>query len=143
MGSSPGPHDRLSTLRAAAADLRRYASTIPRERFERDGDSARQVKNALYEAADSVVALGQHVVAVRGLGPPSDYKAVFDLLARSGAMPAALAESMKDWAGFRNVLAHLYTALDLDRLDERRRTRLDDLDAFTAWAASTLDADGE
>jgi uncharacterized protein YutE (UPF0331/DUF86 family) len=138
MGTGPGPHERLNVLVQALRDLERYRDTITRERFESDPDATRQVKNALYEAADAAIAVAQHVASREGLGVPGSYRDVFVMLGANGRLRPDLATHMADWAAFRNVIAHFYTVLDLDRLHERRTTRLDDLAEFAAWAAADL-----
>lgn len=50
------------------------------------------------------------------LGPASSDREAFELLARAGLLPAEVARELSGWAGLRNVLAHLYTRLDLTLL---------------------------
>lgn len=62
-------------------------------------------------------------------------------LGRAGLIPAALVEPMRRMIGFRNVAAHEYQALDLERLGHGIEHRLDDLLAFTK-AMLHADRDG-
>ena len=48
-----------------------------------------------------------------------------------------LARELEGWAGLRNVLAHLYTALDLDRMDDAL-SETAPLRAFHKRAAAAL-----
>ena len=56
------------------------------------------------------------LVAHRALGVPETYRAAFVRVAQDGVLTPAQATTLSGWAGLRNVLAHLYTSIDLDRL---------------------------
>lgn len=51
-----------------------------------------------------------------GLGAPQSYREAFATLARAKLIDPELATALEGWAGLRNVLTHVYTALDLDRV---------------------------
>ena len=61
-----------------------------------------------------------------------DREQLFDLLARAGRIPPALAATLRDMAGFRNVVVHGYQELDLGVVEDVLRNRLGDLLAFVA-----------
>ena len=67
-------------------------------------------------AAQSAIDLALLMVSERGLGPPSSYRETFGLLAAAGVVESDLSEQLMQWASFRNVLVHLYTALDHRRV---------------------------
>ncbi|MFZ5468110.1 MAG: type VII toxin-antitoxin system HepT family RNase toxin [Myxococcota bacterium] len=106
----------LRSLDEALADLEQYAREVPLERLMTDRHAFRMVSNALYVAAQSAIDIAEVLLANRKLGPASSYREAFVLLARSGVLPAPLAHELEGWAGLRNVLAHIYTQLDLERL---------------------------
>ena len=54
-----------------------------------------------------------HLVRRQRLGIPQESREGFELLAKAGLLPAALAESLKRMVGFRNVAVHAYRLLDL------------------------------
>jgi uncharacterized protein YutE (UPF0331/DUF86 family) len=128
----------LEELLRATADLRRYASDVDRARFESERDANLMVRSALYLAAQAALDLAHHLVRVRGLRTPVDYKDAFESLREGGLISPELAAAMKDWAGFRNVLAHIYTRLDLDRVHDKRTADRVHLDEFARIAASLL-----
>jgi uncharacterized protein YutE (UPF0331/DUF86 family) len=74
-----------------------------------------------------------------GLLPAVTYQDAFRLrrLAEAGVLDGDLAERLAGWAGFRDVLAHSYAAVDYDRaydtLDE-----LGDLERFAAIVATRV-----
>lgn len=106
----------LGALDEALLDLEQYAREVSRERLGTDRGAFRMVCHALYVASQAAIDLGEVLVSARGLGPAGSYREVFDLLARAGVLTPALASRLGAWAGLRNVLAHFYTKLDLDRL---------------------------
>jgi uncharacterized protein YutE (UPF0331/DUF86 family) len=77
-----------------------------------------KVKAALELAAQCAVDLALEMVTRRGLGAPQSYREAFALLGRAGVLDAGLASDLESWAGLRNVLVHVYTALDLDRIHQ-------------------------
>ncbi|MBI4705375.1 MAG: DUF86 domain-containing protein [Deltaproteobacteria bacterium] len=131
----------LEALRAALADLRRYAQSIPKQSVERDRDAYHMVRDALYLAVQACIDLAQQRIAELGLRRPADFRDTFRVLADAGQVPGALASGMQDWAGFRNVLAHVYTKLDLDRLHEKRTCDLEQLEELAAVAAAWVTED--
>lgn len=96
--------------------IERYARTVDRHELETDRETWVKVKGALETADQCAIDLGLKLVAARSLGAPDSYRAAFQALARDGVIDDELASELGDWAGLRNVLAHVYTALDLDRV---------------------------
>ncbi|MBI3182180.1 MAG: DUF86 domain-containing protein [Myxococcales bacterium] len=104
----------LRLLEEVLAAIDRYARTVTREALEKDLDTWLKVRGALELAAQSCIDLAMVIIAQRGLGVPQTYREAFLALARAGVVDSALADELAKWAGFRNALVHIYTALDLD-----------------------------
>ena len=100
----------------ATADLRRYREQLTQTDLASNRDHQHMVLHALYVAVQATVDLALHVAADRGLPQANSYRAAFLPLADHGVIDRALAERLEGWAGFRNVLAHLYSAIDYDRV---------------------------
>lgn len=115
----------------------RYAGTVTRDALDRDRETWLKVKAALELAAQCAIDLALDIVARRALGVPQSYRDAFAMLARAGVIDAALARELEGWAGLRNVLVHVYTALDLDRIHRALRETAP-LRAFHAVAAREL-----
>jgi uncharacterized protein YutE (UPF0331/DUF86 family) len=98
--------------------LDRYAATVRREQLESDRETWLKVKAALELAAQCAIDLALAIVVKRALGIPQTYRQVFPLLAGAGIIDARLCEELERWAWLRNVLVHIYTSLDLDRLHQ-------------------------
>lgn len=104
-----------------------------RERYLLDRSLQREVERALQVSIQACIDVGAHIVAAGGLGAPSDYAGVFQLLARGAGLDRDLADHLKRAARLRNLLVHAYLEIDQDLIWES----LDDaehLRAFAAWA---------
>ena len=117
--------------------LERYAATVKRADLEHDRETWLKAKGALEVAAQCAVDLALRIVARRGLGVPQSYREAFSLLVRAGVVDAPLGGELEKWAGLRNVLVHVYTALDLDRI-HAALAQTAPLRAFHAVAAREL-----
>lgn len=67
--------------------------------------------------------MAMHIVRIRALGLPKDSKTAFDLLEQAGEIPAEQASKLKkmecrDLTGLRNLIAHDYMNIDLNRVVE-------------------------
>ena len=60
------------------------------------------------------------------------------MLEETGEFPPELAERLRGWAGFRNVLVHEYAHIDHSILGRAIQNDLGDLVAFRDWAAGKL-----
>jgi uncharacterized protein YutE (UPF0331/DUF86 family) len=126
----------LRLLRAIVDDvtvLRTEGGATPDRRA--DPLWLRGVKYTFVTAIEACVDVAQHLCASEGWGPPSDNGDAIALLARHRALGPALAESMRQAVGFRNVLVHEYVAVSdaivLAHLDDPT-----DLERFAAEVAA-------
>jgi uncharacterized protein YutE (UPF0331/DUF86 family) len=106
----------LALLKEMVDLLARYAVSVRREDLERDRETWLKVRGALEVASQCAIDLALRIVARRGLGVPQTYREAFSVLARTGIIDGVLAKDLEAWAGLRNVLVHIYTDLDLDRV---------------------------
>ncbi|GMV39873.1 MAG: hypothetical protein AMXMBFR64_15890 [Myxococcales bacterium] len=106
----------LALLRELLDLLDRYAATVTVVAIGSDRETWLKVRGALEVSGQCAIDLALHIVATRRLGMPQTYRDAFKLLAGAGVIDARLAGELEAWAGLRNVLAHVYTSLDLERL---------------------------
>jgi len=100
------------------------------ERLDQDIRERRFVEHTLQIAIQAALDVASHIVSDRRLGEPKTNRALFDLLAQSVLLEPSLADRLGDMAGFRNVLVHGYTDVDLGVLREILAHRLVDLEDF-------------
>ena len=82
--------------------------------------------------------MASHIVSDERLGEPRTNRELFDLLERSGWAAPALAATMRQMVGFRNILVHGYEVVDVRIVIEIVEHRLDDLLAFVAAIRARL-----
>lgn len=126
----------LRLLRAISDDLevlRREAGADDQRRS--DPLWLRGVKYAFVTAIEAVVDVAQHVCSAQGWDPPRDNGDAVRLLGTHGAIPPALADSMRRAVGFGNVLVHEYVEVD-DSIVLARLQDLEDLGAFVREIAA-------
>ena len=107
---------RLTLLLEMLELLARYAVGVKRAELDTDREAWLKVKAGLETATQCAIDLALELVSRRALGVPQTYRDAFAILARAGVIDAALAAELQKWAGLRNVLVHMYTTLDLDRV---------------------------
>jgi len=129
----------LALLQEMIELLRRYAANVSRAELGADRETWLKVLGALEVAAQCCIDLALQEVSRRGLGVPQTYRETFRALVKGGLIDVDLAEELEDWAGLRNVLVHVYTTLDLDRVHAALRETAS-LERFHAAIARAIAA---
>ena len=112
--------------------VRELQSLARPEAIRADVREERFVEHTLQIAIQAALDVASHIVSDDRLGEPETNRALFDLLARAGKLPADLAATLRDLAGFRNVIVHGYQDVDLAVVEDVLRNHLGDLPAFVA-----------
>lgn len=126
----------LEGYRAKLESFQRYSE----DEFLGDEDLHQLAARYLQLACECMLDLSQHVVADEGYRQPRDYKDAIEVLREEGVVDADLAERLKGWMGFRNVLVHVYLDTDHRRTYRAIQHELADLDAFAARMARFLES---
>ncbi len=126
---------KLAFVETCVRELRTLARL---ELIGRDVREERFVVHTLQLAAQAALDVASHVVSDERLGEPETNRQLFDLLERAGWIPADLARSMREIAGFRNVVVHGYEQLDLGIVADVVRHRLGDLTRFADTVRARL-----
>lgn len=95
----------------------------------------------LHLAAEAAIDLANHWISDAGLRTPETNRDTFSVLEDAGEIPSALAEKLRGWASFRNVLVHQYANIDHRITYRAIREDLDDLHAFRRWALAKVEGD--
>lgn len=130
----------LSALRGVLRNLRAHQGRSAAE-LATNADLRWMVERGLQLAAQNVLDVATHVAAARGQDAP-DYASAILGLGDGGVLTPDAARSLRDLAGFRNVLVHGYLDVDLQVVEEVLGTRLDELEAFADSVQVWLDAEG-
>ncbi len=67
----------------------------------------------IQRACEAALDMGQHLIRRERLGVPQSARDVFAVLAQTGWIDSALADSLKRMVGFRNIAVHDYQCLQL------------------------------
>jgi uncharacterized protein YutE (UPF0331/DUF86 family) len=129
---------RLSALASYLTELRGFLSRSEVE-YVREPALHVLAERYLHLACEAVGDIAHHVIADEGYRQPASYKDAIAVLQEEQLVEAELAERLKDWMGFRQVLVHLYLDIDHHRTWAAIQEDLGDLDRFAAAMARLLD----
>jgi uncharacterized protein YutE (UPF0331/DUF86 family) len=98
---------------------------------------AQGVKYTFVTVIEACVDVAQHICATEGWGPPADNGDAVRLLGEHGVCPPALAHSIRQAVGFRNVLVHDYIRVNDDIVIGWLKA-LGDLEDFVSQVAAFI-----
>lgn len=130
---------RLDALESYLAELRTFGE-VSREEFVREPAIHHLAERFLHLACECVLDIAHHLIADQGLPQANSYKNTMEILRQEGILDQDLAERLKKWMGFRNVLVHFYLDIDHGRSHDAIRQDLGDLERFAASMARFLQA---
>jgi len=122
---------RLSALGTYVAELKTF-SKVSRDEFVREPALHHLAERYLHLACESVLDIAQHVISDEGYRQPDSNEQAIEIMREEGVLDDALAERLKRWMGFRNLLVHLYREIDHGRAYDAIVQDLGDFDAFAA-----------
>lgn len=128
---------RLDALESYLAELRSFRS-VGREEFVREPAVHHLAERYLELACACVLDLAQHVIADEGYRQASTYKETMEVLRDEGLLSADLAERLKRWMGFRNILVHLYLEIDHAQVHAALENDLGDFEELAAVMSRLL-----
>jgi uncharacterized protein YutE (UPF0331/DUF86 family) len=129
---------RLDALHGYLARLRAFRDVDEAE-FLREAALHDLAARYLHLAVEACLDLANHWIADRSLPTPDANRDTFTILEHAGEIAPELAERLRGWAGFRNILVHEYLEIDHAIAYRAIREELDDLEAVAVWAAGKLD----
>lgn len=124
----------LETLASFRKHLERLAAT---KRDDYLASHAFEGRYLVQASAQACIDIANHVISSEGWRAPRDFRDAFTVLEEHHVIEAGLVGRLRDLAGMRNVLVHLYEDVDDARVHEALGTGLDDFDSF-ARAISRL-----
>jgi len=130
---------RLDALEGYLAELRSFQS-VSREDYTREPALHHLAERYLHLACESVLDIAHHVISDQGYRQAQSYKDAMDVLREEKLIDQELAERLKGWMGFRNILVHLYLEIDHGRTYDALRDDLGDLEQFAAAMARLLES---
>ncbi len=131
---------RIRLLEGYLKKLRRIQDTVDRDTFLTDTDRQDIVDRNLHLAIESVLDIGQHIIASSGWEPAEEYAQVFEILERHGVISKELFARVRGMAGFRNLLVHEYAEIDHGQVFDALKTNLGDLQELARAYEKAIDA---
>lgn len=96
------------------------------------------LKHALLESIEACVDIANHIIAVKGLRRPTDYRDVFRVLVENNIVSKRFGERLEEMASFRNVLVHRYAYVDTKKLMEIAKRDVKDVEKFVKIVLSLI-----
>lgn len=127
----------LEGIREEMGFLREIVA-MPREGYLQDKRSQRLAERCLQRAAEGCMSISNHLIARLALRAPQDYADVFRVLGEAQMLPWDFAQQMMDMAKFRNLLVHVYWAIDHEQVYDSLPRRLSLLEGFAQHVAQWL-----
>lgn len=86
------------------------------KRFKGDPFIHGAAERYLQLSIESLLDIGNHIIADQGFRKPETYGEIFQILAEEEVISQKLMSELEGMAAFRNVLVHDYVKLDLDKV---------------------------
>ena len=122
-------YKKLAFIETCIAELHALARL---DAIDDDIREERFVVHTLQLAAQAAIDVASHIVSDERLGEPRTNAELFDLLQRAQWIDRDLSRSMRNLAGFRNVVVHGYEDVALEIVKDIVRNRLVDLVDYVA-----------
>jgi len=129
---------KLASIRDAVARVREVLPASV-ETFRSDRPVREVVILNLFLALQDSIALATHWLADAGWDVPQSYGEAFTVLADRRVLERDLAVRLRAAAGLRNLIAHQYGVVDVDRIFAVASNDLGDLLAFCQQLAQRTD----
>jgi uncharacterized protein YutE (UPF0331/DUF86 family) len=121
---------------AKAGSVRKRLSRIASKRqtdvesFEKDLDSQEIVLFNIQMAIQDCIDIAAHIISEKGWGVPGSTNEMFYLLEENDFVNRDLTEKMVKCVGFRNLLVHAYSRIEVDRVFEITHKDIHDLEVY-------------
>ncbi|MEM8961609.1 MAG: DUF86 domain-containing protein [Acidobacteriota bacterium] len=128
----------LNALEAYLSELKSFQN-IDREQFIAEPAIHHLAERYLHLACEAILDLAQHLISDQGLRQANTYRETMAVLAEENIIESELAERLAGWMDLRNILVHLYLAIDHGRAWDAIHDELDDLEQFSRTVTLLLE----
>lgn len=109
-----------------------------KEEFSNDPDIYFRFERALHLALETVIDLGNHLIAANNLRTPESNRDVLKVLYENNLINKTLCSKLEKMAGFRNILVHDYLVLDRELEYDIIRNNLDNIRKFMEMIVNNI-----
>lgn len=120
-------HHRLRLLEGYLKKLYAIRSRTNLEQFLADSDTQDIVERNLHLAIETILDVGQHLIASSRWQSAEEYADVFTILREHNVISDDLFLRTHGMAGFRNLLVHEYAVIDHSQVFQVLQEHLDDV----------------
>jgi uncharacterized protein YutE (UPF0331/DUF86 family) len=125
---------KIAAIRDAVARIREVLPDTA-DAFGADRTAREIVLLNLFVALQEAIALATHWLADEGWDMPQSYGDAFMVLADRHVLEHRLANRLRAASGLRNLIAHQYGAVNVDRIFELASNDIEDLLSFCSQLA--------
>lgn len=106
--------------------------------FLDDPKSMGSARYYLQVSIETCISMANHIISTEQLRAPRDYRDAFTVLNEAGVLSDDLTQTMRELAGLRNLLVHVYWDVDDETIYEGVQTELGDFEAFIEQVTAFL-----
>jgi uncharacterized protein YutE (UPF0331/DUF86 family) len=128
----------LSSLEKAMEHLQEI-SQMDQESLLQNGPVLGGAKYYLQTAIETCINIGSHIIASEGYRAPKDYRDVFSVLNENQILPDDFTVTLRQMAGLRNRLVHLYWEIDDAQIYDILQNDLGDFERFAKLIISFIE----
>jgi uncharacterized protein YutE (UPF0331/DUF86 family) len=122
----------IQNMEEALAQLGKYRN-ISFNEFQKDLSLVWIVEKGLEILIQNLLDIGAHLLASEIKNDWEDYGEVILKLGKHGVIPQEFVDQIKGMAGLRNILIHEYLRIDLNKLFDYLKYRLEDFIQFIRY----------
>ncbi|MBI2675315.1 MAG: DUF86 domain-containing protein [Candidatus Aenigmarchaeota archaeon] len=109
------------------------------KQLEEDMLARGAVERYLQLAIEMVIEISEILIAGKGFRKPEKYRDAILILGEEGILPKSFAEKFAPSAGFRNILVHHYSDVDVHKLHSFLKNDIKDFDSFARYIVKYLE----
>lgn len=129
--------EKLKQLSRRIGKVREHCPADPKD-LTPDSDALDLVSFNLLLAVQTTLDLATHLIADEGWAPAATAREAFERLEEHGVISKPTARSLREAVGLRNIVAHVYDAVDPALIHAAASTGLSDLERFAAELSAWL-----
>ena len=128
-----------TTITGKLRELQRYVQQLREfqsyryDEIEGDLEKIWAIEHGLQVSIQIIIDVGNHILAGMGKNQVRDYTDVLSKLGQYNVLPSEFAAEIQGMAGFRNLLVHRYTDVNLRQVYDVLQNRLDDFMKYIGY----------
>lgn len=127
--------NKLQKLEGYVQQLREFQN-YRYDEIEDDLEKIWMIEHGLQVSIQIVIDVGNYILASIDENQVEDYTDILDKLGQHNILPARFAAKIRGMAGFRNVLVHQYSEVNLRQVYDVLQNRLEDFVKYIEYIES-------